>query len=289
MLYRELNDESRKELRDYFEDRDYMVIAVPRHEPIRMYVVRANRTVETARRVHNLAPPEALLLGEALLAALLLSSLVKHATDQKVLFKLNLEEGSVVAEADGKGRVRGFIEGQVTGYWKGDLTVIKELRLGVPYTSIVPVVGNSVKDTLQYYFHQSEQIKTVVDMAVKLDDEGRVRFAGAYMVQMMGGTSPKAEELMEKRLKELPPLEKFLEEGKRPEDIATEVLGDMEPRLVGLKEVEYYCPCTEDIAKASLLLLSEEELNEVLQQGPAEVVCKFCGRIYRFTREELML
>jgi molecular chaperone Hsp33 len=63
----------------------------------------------------------------------------------------------------------------------------------------------------------------------------------------------------------------------------------MKPRIVGLKEIEYYCPCNEEIAKASLSLLSMEEIEEILSDGPAEVVCNFCGRVYRFDRESLSM
>jgi molecular chaperone Hsp33 len=34
-------------------------------------------------------------------------------------------------------------------------------------------------------------------------------------------------------------------------------------------------------------LLEEEELEEIFSEGPAEVVCKFCGRVYRFTKDML--
>ena len=59
-------------------------------------------------------------------------------------------------------------------------------------------------------------------------------------------------------------------------DISTAILRDMEPRLIGLKEVEYYCPCSEEIARSSLLHLEEEELNDHINEGPAEVECKYC-------------
>jgi len=134
-----------------------MVIAVPREEPARLYVVRASRAVETARRIHNLSPLATAVLGRALVGALLLTSLIKHATDQKILLKIEGggPAGLIVAEADGKGRVRGFIEnphletfvkeqqgrrkfdvGRAVGR-EGTLTVVKELRMGTPYTSVV--------------------------------------------------------------------------------------------------------------------------------------------------------
>jgi molecular chaperone Hsp33 len=288
MLYKDLDQQTKEDLRNYFEERDYAVIAVPKEEPIRVYVIKADRVVETARRVHQLDPGSTILLGEWLLSALILSSLLKHGSPQKVLLKLSTPEYSLVAEADGMGRVRGFIgkgdpEGEET------ITVVKELRMGTPYTSIIPVVSKSIRENLLYYFEQSEQIKTALDLGVVLKEDGSVKHAGAYMIQTMGGTSPKVEELLLKRVRELPPYSQILSLGKRPEEFLEELIGDMKPRIVGLKEIEYYCPCNEEIAKASLSLLSMEEIEEILSDGPAEVVCNFCGRVYRFDRESLSM
>ena len=274
MLYKELDTQTKKDLKDYFQDRDYMVIAVPRQELIRVYTLRATRTVETARRIHGLDQERAKVLGEALISALLLTSLLKHATNQKVLFKLNLQDSVVVAEADAMGRVRGFVEGGVSRPWVGSLTVVKELRLGVPYTSVVPIVSDSIRDNLAFYFEQSEQTKTILDLSVSVQGD-KVLSAWGYLVQVIGESAKDIN--IDK--------EGLNWDMARPEDMAIHILKDREPRLIGLKEVEYYCPCNEEIAKTSLLLLEEEELQDLLSEGPAEVVCKFCGRVYRFTKD----
>lgn len=307
MISKDLSDDTLKDLKDYFQDRDYMVVAVPKEEPARVYVVKATRTVETARRIHDLSPPASIALGRALVGALLLTSLVKHATDQKVLLKIegNGPIGSVVAEADGKGRVRGFVENpnvelftkEVDGKRKADisrvvgsegtLTVVKELRMGTPYTSVVPLVSGEIAKDLAYYFFQSEQIPSAVGIGVLVEEDGRVSQAGGFLVQTLGGISERVLDLLEKRVKDLPPVTEMMVSGKRPEDIAVTILEGLKPQLIGLKEVEYYCPCSEEVAKASLHLLPEKEIDEITRKGPAEVVCRFCGRVYRFTREDL--
>ncbi len=307
MIRRELTLQTRDDLRRFFEDRDYMVIAVPREEPARLYVVRATRVVETARRIHNLSPLSTAVLGRALIGALLLTSLIKHATDQKILLKIEGggPAGLIVAEADGRGRVRGFIEnprlqtlvkekegrrkfdvGRAVGR-EGTLTVVKELRMGTPYTSVVPLVSGEIAEDIAYYLTQSEQIPSAVGIGVLVGEDGKVRQAGGFLLQTLGGTSDRVIDLLETRTLRMPPLTEMMEQGKRPEDIATDLLEDLDPQLIGLKEIEYHCPCDEEVAKASLSLLSEGEIEDLLSRGPAEVVCRFCGRVYRFTREDL--
>ncbi len=307
MIYKELTDQTREDLRNYFEDRDYMVIAVSKKEPVRVYTVKATAVVETARRIHGLSPAATVALGRAIIGALLLTSLVKHATNQKVLLKIEGDGpiGTLVAEADGKGRVRGFVENptvetltkeregkrkfDVSGIVgrNGTLTVVKELGMGTPYTSIVPLVSGEIADDLAYYFTQSEQIPSAVGIGVLVGEEGKVKHAGGFLVQTLGGISEKVVDLLEHRVKEIPPVTQLMGEGKRPEDLAVMLLEGLEPQLVGLKEVEYYCPCDENVAMSSLLLLTESELEDVFSEGPAEVVCKFCGRVYRFSREDV--
>ncbi len=286
MLYRDLNRETQEDLRKQFHDEDYMVITIPRHEPIRVYTLRATRTLQTAERLHTLDREDADIVSKVFVSALLLTSSVKHATRQKVLLKLALEDSIIAAEADATGKVRGFKEGFIRKPLEGTLTVIKELRLGVPFTSIVPIVSDDMKDNMMFYFEQSEQVRTFVDMIVLLDSHNKIRYAGGYLVQAMGGTSKEALEFIERRLKSIKP--EFLSDN-RPEMVAYEILKDMEPRIIGLKEVEYYCPCTEDIARSSLHLLNHWELEELFDNGLAEVVCKFCKRVYKFTKEEFIV
>lgn len=283
-MYKELDKQTEQDLRAYFQDQDYMVIAVPKDELVRVYTLRATRTIETSRRVHGLSGKDAETLGYALISALLLTSLVKHATNQKVLFKVQSQCGVVASEADGKGRVRGFLEGNPEECWKeATLSVVKELRLGTPYTSIVPVVGRNFQEALSFYFEQSEQTRSYLNMSITFDEEGRIEQGVAYLVQVLSGVSEKTIRLIEENIR------RTSMEGKRPEELAVDILKSAEPRLIGLKEVEYYCPCSEEIARSSLMLLGQEELEDILNEGPAEVVCKFCKRVYRFSKEQLML
>jgi len=303
MLIKELSDQVKKDLQNYFQERDYMVIAVPKKEPVRVYAVKATNTVESARRIHDLSPGATVAMGRAIVGALLLTSLLKHGTDQKILLKIEGDGpiGLIVVEADAKGRVRGFVQNPKVPLYtkeengkkkvdvarivgtKGTLTVIKDLGTGKPYTGVVPLISGEIGKDIAYYLYQSEQIPSAVALGVKVDEEGKVLHAGGYLVQTLGGSSEKVKELLEKRVVQLPPPTELMEKGMRPEDIATEILKDMEPQLVGLKEVEYYCPCDEEVAKASLLLLTEEELKDLFKEEElAQVTCNFCGKVYRF-------
>ena len=287
MIKKEISGKVKEDLKEYFADRDYMVIAVPKEEPARVYALKASNAIDTARKIHNLENEEAKALGSVMISALLLTSLVKHASNQKVLVKVSglLDGKRIVAEADGRGRVRGLIE--TSGEEEPSLTVIKELGMGTPYTSIVPLQGKDMSSNLSFYLSQSEQIPSGVRVEVSVDKEGKIH-GGGFLLQTLGGISKKVLDVLDERTVTVPRLTDLLKGGKRPEDIATLLLKDMNPSLVGLKEIEYYCPCSEEIARASLLSLGEEELEELTMDGPAEVTCRFCGRVYRFSRSDII-
>jgi molecular chaperone Hsp33 len=247
-------------------------------------------------------------MGRAIVGAILLSSLIKHGTDQKIGLKIEGDGpiGYVYVEVDGKGRVRGFVKNpnvplftkEVNGKTKldiakavgnGTLSVVKDLGTGKPYVGVVPLISGEIAEDIAYYLAQSEQIPSAVGIGVKLDENGEIKVAGGWMVQEMGGTSEKALQVIEEAVKKMPPVSDLLEQGKRPEDIALMLIPEeLNPHLLGLKEIEYYCPCNEDIVKGVIAGLPEKEIEDVFKDNQyLEVSCRFCGKVYRYTCEEV--
>jgi molecular chaperone Hsp33 len=63
---------------------------------------------------------------------------------------------------------------------------------------------------------------------------------------------------------------------------------ELNPHLLGLKEIEYYCPCNEDVVKSVIAGLPQEEIDSIFKENRyLEVSCQFCGKVYRYTREEV--
>ncbi len=303
-----IDEQVKEDLKGYFQDRDYVVMAVPKEEPLRAWVVKATNTARTAQHIHNLSPMAAAVMGRAIVGAILLSSLIKHGSDQKIALKIEGDGpiGYVYVEVDGKGRVRGLVKNpdvplftkEVNGRTKldiakavgnGTLTVIKDLGMGKPYVGVVPLVSGEIAEDIAYYLVQSEQIPSAVGIGVKLGENGQIKVAGGWMVQEMGGTSEKALQVIEEAVKKLPPVSDLLEQGKRPEDIALMLIPkELNPHLLGLKEIEYYCPCNEDMVKGLVAGLPEDEIEKIFNENEfMEITCHFCGKVYRYTRDEV--
>jgi len=284
MIIKELNARVKEDLKRYFDERDYIVVSVPKEEPIRLYVVKANRTLETVLRLFQPQGEDREKLFKVVMGALLLTSLVKHATEQKISLEIRTGDKRYYAEADGKGRVRCFMENTISD--TQTLTVVRELRMGKPYTSIVPLISEDIGESMNFYFYQSEQTPSVVGFILK-DTDGKPEYATGYLLQSMGGAKEEVWAKIKERIIDLE-RDSLATRKARPEEIAEEILKGFKPMLVGLKEVEYFCPCNEDIARLGAFSVPEEERKEIFEtEGIMELTCKFCGRIYRFSEEDL--
>ncbi|WP_062016310.1 Hsp33 family molecular chaperone [Aureimonas sp. AU4] len=184
------------------------------------------------------------------------------------------------------------------------------------YQGIVELDGASLEQVAETYFRQSEQIPTVVRLAVariarRIEGEGfrETWRAGGLIAQFLpeaperlrvidlpGGDAPEGTEIAA-------PLE---------DDSWTEVqalVGTVEPseladpevgverllfRLFHERGVRVFepvpvrddCSCTREKIRGVLAGFSAEEIDESVENGRIDVKCEFCGESYSFSPEE---
>jgi molecular chaperone Hsp33 len=303
---KKLTQEVKDDLKTYFKDRDYGVIAVSGEDALRAFVIKTTNLCEIARLRHKTSPMSTAVLGRVLTGALLLTALLKHASDQKILLRIEGDGpvGFSVAEADGKGNVRGFVKnknaelllkdsengkkfdvGRAVG--RGILTVVKDFGFGTPYESSVPLVSGEIAKDIAYYLLKSEQIPSAVSIGILVDRNGKVISAGGFLVQTLPGASEKAIEKLEENVKKLPPVSSLIKEGKRPEDIVELIFKGFTPHILALKELSFRCKCSKEVAEGGIVALPEKDIEELIKEGGVSIKCNFCGEEYFFTAEEL--
>ena len=305
-IVKELTPQVKEDLKNYFQDRDYGVIAVTREDALRAFVVKTTNLCEIARLRHKLSPMATAVLGRALTGAILLTSLLKHGTDQRVLLRIEGDGpvGLVVAEANAKGEVRGFVQnpdvplfikeengrkkfdiGKAVG--KGTLTVVKDLGFGTPYESSVPLVSGEIAQDIAYYLLKSEQIPSAVSLGVLVSENGKVEAAGGFLAQPLPGASDEAIVKLEENVRALPPVSSLIKEGKRPEEIAELIFSGFTTELLALKELSFRCRCSKEVARGGLVAMPVEELRQLKEEGGVSIRCNFCGEEYFFTPDEI--
>ena len=282
---------------------DKLVIAEALDGAVRIRAVRTTELVEEARKSHNMMPTSCAALGRVLSVTAIMASDMKE-DDAKTVVTINGHgpAGTIVAQADGAGNVRGFIGdpglylvNEQTGKLdvggavgkNGTMSVSKDLGLKEPFVGVVDLVSGEIGDDFTYYFAASEQTPSAVAVGVLVNIPGcDVRAAGGLVIQMMPNASEEAIEYVENITKTMKPVSNYIDEGKTPEEIITLLFPDA--KLLDEREIRWYCDCSKEHFASALSLVQEKDLEEMIRDDHgAEITCQYCGKTYSFSEEEL--
>src|SRR5262245_60141319 len=268
----------------------------------RIIAAQTTQTVETARSLLDLAPVAADALVRSLTASLLLARLLsKDLKRQYVTLRFEGDGplGAVIAEANVAGAARGFVENPVPldatldvprAIGAGMLSVVRGAPpAGKPYTSQLELLGSGIAQELTRYLAVSEQISSAVLLGVLNRREG-VAAAGGIVIQAFPHATQESRARIERRIKDAPPLSTLVEK-MSIEDVVTTVLQGCDYKQIDASfnvPLSYTCQCSRERALAPLALFSEEERQEMVDQGGTDVTCQFCGRKYRFSADDIL-
>lgn len=282
---------------------DQIIRAIDKDYAFRMFVIRTDRLVEEARRIHNLSPCATVALGRLLTANLLLAADLKNADDRLTLqIRGNGPAGFLVTTADGQGQVKGYANepeeevphkenGQpdVAGYIgnEGTFILIRDHGMKEPYTAYSPLVSGEIAEDIAAYYYQTERIPTVLSLGVQLKEDGSVRSAGGFFLQAMPGVPDSELVRLEDAIRQLPDITQLLDQHSLEEILISE-FSEFDMQILDTAEVAYRCDCSREKVEAALSSLHRDELmNMIDEDGGAEVVCHFCNTKYSFSEEEL--
>ena len=259
----------------------------------------------TAQRLHKTSPSATAALGRLLCAASIMGNSLKQA---KATINLRVNGdgplGTVLAVADSKGNVRGYVgepDCPTEYYHKGKinvsaavgkdgtLNVIRDYGAGDPYIGQVPLVSGEIAEDITNYYATSEQIPTVCALGVLIDKEdGQVLLAGGLLIQLLPGADESTIDKLEKNIETLEPVTTMLAKGMSILDICKEALKGFEVEVLDENPVNYVCTCSKGKIEGYLAGLPEDEIRACADDlGYAEVKCHFCNKNYKFEKEDL--
>ncbi len=179
-----------------------MSFTIPARD-VRGRVVRLGPVLNTVLGAHAYPPAIMHLLAEALTVTALIGSLMKDG-DGQLTMQAQTESGIVdLLVCDYRnGELRGYVRHDADRlaalganpslyalFGQGYLAITFDLAsTGQRYQGIVPLEGDSLAEACQAYFFQSEQVPTLIRVAVRSDGAGCV--AGGLLVQHL----PEGEE-----------------------------------------------------------------------------------------------
>ena len=260
--------------------------------------------VEEARKIHDLSPTATAVLGRTLIMASIMGANLKGEKDSLTIqIKGNGPIGSITATADSNACVRGYVQNPTVDVAKradgklnvggavgndGFLYVIKDIGLKDPYIGMSKIISGEIAEDFTNYFYTSEQASSAVALGVLVDKNG-VKSAGGYMVNAMPDATEDELFILEQRIKEAKPISQMLDENMSLEDIAKDITGDVNIKVLQDEKVpKYECNCSKEKMERALISVGKQELKNIIQEdGKAELVCHFCNKRYIFTENEL--
>ena len=73
-----------------------------------------------------------------------------------------------------------------------------------------------------------------------------------------------------------------------PEALLRAALPGLALEVLEKRPIAYRCDCSRERMERALISLGREELRAMIdEQGSAELTCRFCDNVQRFSREEL--
>lgn len=265
------------------------------HANIRGEIVHLNQTFETIIHQHPYPEPIKILLGEAILACILLTGSLKFEGEVSLQFQGDSRLSLILVQCDHQLQVRALAQYQddtkdvnyqdafKEGKMVFNLTPFNQTQT---YQSIVPIQSSVMAENLMYYFAQSEQLASHVILAV----EGN-RASGMLLQLMPGQDTSKREQFWEYAVhlgqtltaKELLTLDN--------ETILHRLYHETDIRLFEPRPVRFQCRCNEDKMKQALTLLGEADVKALLDEhgGKVNVNCDFCNQHYAFDAIDVAL
>lgn len=267
------------------------------HASIRGEIAHLGEVYKTIIQQHHYPPAVKTLLGEALIACVLLAGSIKFEGEISLQFHGDKRLPLILVQCDHDLHIRGFAKFQeqdeeqqpidyVNAFIAGKMVlIINQYQQTQSYQSVVPIHSVSMADNLMHYFAQSEQLSTRVWLAVGEDGA-----AGMLLQLMPGQNTMQREQFWEYAVhlgqtisdQELLSLDNAT--------ILYRLYHETEIRLYHARSIEFRCRCTAEKMQQVLSVLGEQDVRQLLKEkGQIDVSCDFCNHHYAFDAIDIEL
>ena len=254
------------------------------HFGVRGEIVALGASWQAVVQRHDYAPPVRDYLGQALVAATLLSGTIKFNGSLILQIQGDGPLRTLVAQATNQRMIRGMAlaKGEVpdgdlgAACGSGRMVLTAESPRGERYQGIVAVDGDSLARVIEAYFNQSEQLSSRVWLAAN----GQVA-AGLFLQRLPG------EHVDDEDWRRVCLLADTLERGEllavEPETLLRRLFHEEDLRLYEPEPVAFRCGCSRERIESTLKAMGREEVEGIVQErGSVEADCEFCNAHYHF-------
>lgn len=244
---------------------------------------------------HDYPYPVKQLLAELVVATSLLTATLKLDGDIAVQLQgdgpVRFAAVNGTAEQEFRGVARLQAEIGATGFrdliGEGYMLVTITPKQGERYQGIIPLTGDSLTDTLEAYFAQSEQLPTRLYLFTDLT-ENQSRAAG-LLLQVLPVDPEKAKQdfsdlvivtdtITANELLNLP-----------TEEMLHRLYHDEEVEVFPHQAIRFVCGCSREKCESAIISLGKTAIEEHIAEGKLEISCDYCNSTYQFDSAELSL
>jgi molecular chaperone Hsp33 len=262
---------------------------------VRGEIAHLNTSYDTILEQHDYPPLIRRLVGEALVLVSLLTGMIKFNGRLSLQFQGQSGLKLLLAQSNQKLQLRALAQ------WEGELDeaqLLEDLKKGVlaiimdpdnttqRYQGMVSFRGNSLAESMEGYFNDSEQLPTRIWLAV---DKHK---AAGLLLQ----TLPHPEKELPEEIKAAWEHLTILTDTVKPEELLnleTETLlhrlyVEEDIRMFEPTDITFKCTCSLERGQNAILLLGRTEAEEELNEKQVIVVkCDFCNKEYIFDRVDV--
>ena len=261
---------------------------------IRGETIHLDKALTEALSLHRYPAAVSCLLGEFIAASGLLASNLKFQGKLSLQVRGDGQIPLLMAECTSNMQVRAIARDGHTAtseefaelLGNGQLAITVDPVEGKRYQGIVPLAEDSLANSLQSYFTQSEQLQTRIWLAC----DGKCA-AGMLLQQLPPTVSHDAQTRQQQwqhcctlaatigreELLDLP-----------AESLLHRLFHQDSVRIFAPKQVEFACSCSRERTMKALTTLEPQELQEILtEQGAITMDCEFCNRQYVYQDTDL--
>lgn len=261
---------------------------------IRGETVHLDCALQDILTVHQYAPGVSQLIGEFLVAAVLLSTTLKFEGKLILQARSERQVPLIMVECTNTLQIRAIVRGaegatssqfaQLLG--NGQLAITVDPAQGKRYQSIVPLVEDSLAHSLDAYFVQSEQLATRFWLAA---DQHR---AGGMLLQQLPAQEETDTARRDQQWQHACALAATVKKDELLELSAGQLLHRLyhenPVRLFEPSPVAFQCSCSRERTLNALASINRDEIEDILrEQGNITMDCEFCNQQYQFKREDL--
>jgi molecular chaperone Hsp33 len=251
---------------------------------IRGAIVRLAETWRQVVAAHDYPPPVRTLLGEGVVAAVLLASGLKATPSVALQLQGEGALKLLLVQCTEGQRVRGMASfkpgGRLEALLEGGRLVVN-LDTGKPnglFQGIVPLTSARLDECLEAYFAQSEQLAT--RLVLRSDSQ---RVAGLLLQLLPGHDAQRNADAFETAAACAATVSAEELTAMPAEELLPKLFAGQSIRLFKAKAVMHDCRCTPERLAGVVRMLGEEEVKSLLaEQGHVELKCEFCNRAFRY-------